>query len=586
MKGHSVVTSNSSKSTGIKRVLLMGNPNVGKSVIFSRLTGTRVIASNYPGTTVGYSQGFMNLGEDRVEVIDVPGTYTLEPTSEAEEIASEMLNTGDLIINVVDATNLERNLYLTQQLFERDIPLVVALNIWDETEHRGIHIELDKLRERLGVPVIPTVAVSGQGIKELVTSIVSATSPDTPARSYDERWATIGGIISQVQRITHRHHTWRERLGDASVQPLAGGIIALVVLAVAFLVVRFIGENLIGYVLEPLFDTLWEPVVLRLSDILGGSGFFHDILIGKIVGGEVNFVESFGLLPTGLFVPFGMVLPYIISFYLVLGLFEDTGYLPRLAVLMDTLMHRLGLHGYAIIPSMLGLGCNVPAVLATRILESKRERFIAATLISIAIPCAALQAMIFGLVGEQGAQYVAIVFGTLFVVWIILGVIINRFARGFSPELLIEIPPYRMPPWRTVLQKLWMRVNGFLKEAIPIILGAVLVINILYTLGVFDAIADFASPVVTGLLGLPKEAVTALVIGFLRKDVALGMLAPLGMSANQLVVGSVVLAMFFPCVATFVVLLRELGVVNMLKSVAIMIATALLVGGALNLILQ
>ena len=586
MKGHSVVTSNSSKSTGIKRVLLMGNPNVGKSVIFSRLTGTRVIASNYPGTTVGYSQGFMNLGEDRVEVIDVPGTYTLEPTSEAEEIASEMLNTGDLIINVVDATNLERNLYLTQQLLERDIPLVVALNIWDETEHRGIHIELDKLRERLGVPVIPTVAVSGQGIKELVTSIASATSPDTPARSYDERWATIGGIISQVQRITHRHHTWRERLGDASVQPLAGGIIALVVLAVAFLVVRFIGENLIGYVLEPLFDTLWAPVVLRLSDILGGSGFFHDILIGKIVGGEVNFVESFGLLTTGLFVPFGMVLPYIISFYLVLGLFEDTGYLPRLAVLMDTLMHRLGLHGYAIIPSMLGLGCNVPAVLATRILESKRERFIAATLISIAIPCAALQAMIFGLVGEQGAQYVAIVFGTLFVVWIILGVIINRFARGFSPELLIEIPPYRMPPWRTVLQKLWMRVNGFLKEAIPIILGAVLVINILYTLGVFDAIADFASPVVTGLLGLPKEAVTALVIGFLRKDVALGMLAPLGMSANQLVVGSVVLAMFFPCVATFVVLLRELGVVNMLKSVAIMIATALLVGGALNLILQ
>ncbi|HUV44357.1 MAG TPA: ferrous iron transporter B [Dehalococcoidales bacterium] len=586
MKGHSVVTSNSSKSTGIKRVLLMGNPNVGKSVIFSRLTGTRVIASNYPGTTVGYSQGFMNLGEDRVEVIDVPGTYTLEPTSEAEEIASEMLNTGDLIINVVDATNLERNLYLTQQLLERDIPLVVALNIWDETEHRGIHIELDKLRERLGVPVIPTVAVSGQGIKELVTSIVSATSPDTPARSYDERWATIGGIISQVQRITHRHHTWREHLGDASVQPLAGGIIALVVLAVAFLVVRFIGENLIGYVLEPLFDTLWAPVVLRLSDILGGSGFFHDILIGKIVGGEVNFVESFGLLTTGLFVPFGMVLPYIISFYLVLGMFEDTGYLPRLAVLMDTLMHRLGLHGYAIIPSMLGLGCNVPAVLATRILESKRERFIAATLISIAIPCAALQAMIFGLVGEQGAQYVAIVFGTLFVVWIILGVIINRFARGFSPELLIEIPPYRMPPWRTVLQKLWMRVNGFLKEAIPIILGAVLVINILYTLGIFDAIADFASPVVTGLLGLPKEAVTALVIGFLRKDVALGMLAPLGMSANQLVVGSVVLAMFFPCVATFVVLLRELGVVNMLKSVAIMIATALLVGGALNLILQ
>ncbi|GAH88259.1 unnamed protein product, partial [marine sediment metagenome] len=247
------------------------------------------------------------------------------------------------------------------------------------------------------------------------------------------------------------------------------------------------------------------------------------------------------------------------AFYLVLGLLEDIGYLPRLAVLMDTIMHRLGLHGYAIIPTLLGFGCNVPAVLATRILESKRERFITATLISIAVPCAALQAMIFGLVGERGGQYVAIVYGTLFVVWIILGIILNRAVKGFSPELLIEIPPYRLPSWRAVLQKLWMRAYGFLVEAVPIILGAVLVINILYFFRVFDAIANFTAPVVTGLLGLPKEAVTALVIGFLRKDVALGMLAPLALTAEQLVVGCVVLAMFFPCIATFVVLLRELG---------------------------
>jgi len=234
---------------------------------------------------------------------------------------------------------------------------------------------------------------------------------------------------------------------------------------------------------------------------------------------------------------------------------------------------------------MLGLGCNVPAVLATRILESKRERFIAATLISIAVPCASLQAMVFGLVGQYGIQYVAIIYGTLFIVWILLGIIINRFAGGFSPELLTEIPPYRLPPWRTVLLKLWMRVRSFFKEAIPIILGAVLVINILYVLGVFDAIANFTAPLITGVLGLPREAVTAIVIGFLRKDVALGMLAPLGLSANQLVIGSVVLAMFFPCMATFVVLLRELGIGSMIKAIGIMVVSALLVGGALNLIL-
>jgi len=569
----------------MRKILLVGNPNVGKSVIFSRLTGVHTTVSNYPGTTISYIRGFLKLGEEKVEVIDVPGTYTLEPTSEAEKIALQMLETGDIVINVVNATNLERSLYLTLQLLERDIPVVVALNLWDDTRHRGIHIDLDKLKEFLGVPAIPTVAVTGEGIKELVENIPRAASPGTPVRSRDERWAAIGSIIDQVQRVDHRHHTWIERLQDASVRPLTGGVIAVAVLVIAFLVIRFIGESLIGYVLDPLFNALWTPVILGLSNLMGGSGFLHDVIVGKITGGEVNFVESFGLLSSGLYVPFAMVLPYIISFYLVLGLLEDIGYLPRLAVLMDTIMHWLGLHGYAIIPTLLGLGCNVPAVLATRILESKRERFIASTLVSIAVPCAALQAMIFGLVGQRGGRYVVIVYGTLFVAWVILGVILNHMVKGFSPELLIEIPPYRLPPWRILLQKMWMRIYGFLAEAIPIILGAIVVINVLYSLGVFDAIADFTAPVVTGLLGLPKEAVTSLVIGFLRKDVALGMLAPLALSATQLVVASVVLAMLFPCIATFIVLFRELGVVNMFKSAGVMISAALITGAILNLIL-
>jgi ferrous iron transport protein B len=568
------------------KILLMGNPNVGKSVLFSRLTGVRVIISNYPGTTVSYTRGETKLGRKTAEVIDVPGTYTLEPTSEAEEVALEMLRGGDVVVNVVNATNLERNLYLTLQLLEKGVPVVVALNMWDDTKHEGIDINLDKLRELLGVPVIPTVAVTGEGIKELVENIPKATSPRLPSRRRDQRWAAVGKIIDQVQHVRHhRHHTWRERLSDASVKPLTGGIIALAVLATSFIVVRFIGEGLIGYVFTPLFDNLWAPVLMKLSAMLGGGGFLHDIVIGKLIGGQVDFVQSFGLLSSGLYIPFAMVLPYVVAFYLVLSLLEDVGYLPRLAVMVDTIMHRLGLHGYAIIPTLLGLGCNVPAVLATRILESKRERFIAATLISIAIPCAALQAMIIGLVGARGAQYVILVYGTLFVVWIILGTILRLSVRGFTPELLIEIPPYRLPQWRAMLQKVWLRVYGFLAEAIPIILGAVLVINVLYFFGVFEAIANFTAPVVTNLLGLPKEAVTAVVIGFLRKDVALGMLAPLALSTKQLVVGSVVLAMFFPCIATFVVLLRELGVVNMLKSTGIMIAAALITGGILNLVL-
>jgi len=569
----------------MRNILLVGNPNVGKSVLFSRLTGVRTTVSNYPGTTISYTRGYTKVGEEKLEIVDVPGTYTLEPSSEAEEIALKMLKNGDVVINVVNAINLERSLYLTLQLLEMDIPVVVALNLWDDTKHRGIHINLEKLRDSLGVPVIPTVAVTGEGIKELVENIPKAASPDGPHRSREERWVAVGTIIEEVQHIDRRRHTWVERLQDASVKPFTGGLIAVAVLVLAFLVVRFIGESLIGYVLDPLFNKLWAPVVLRISELMGGSGILHDIVVGKVISGEVNFVESFGLLTSGLYVPFAMVLPYIFSFYLILGLLEDVGYLPRLAVLMDTIMHWLGLHGYAIIPTLLGLGCNVPAVLSTRILESKRERFIASTLVSIAVPCAALQAMIFGLVGERGGHYVIIVYGTLFVVWVILGIILHHAIKGFSPELLIEIPPYRLPPWKIVFQKMWMRIYGFLAEAIPIILGAILIINILYVFGVFDVIANITAPVISGLLGLPKEAVTSLIIGFLRKDVALGMLAPLSLTAKQLVVASVVLAMFFPCIATFVVLLRELGVVDMCKAAGIMLASALITGGMLNLLL-
>ncbi|MBN1566568.1 MAG: ferrous iron transporter B [Acidobacteria bacterium] len=567
------------------KILLVGNPNVGKSVVFSRLTGVHVISSNYPGTTVGYTKGSMKLGDEPADVIDVPGTYTLDPTCEAERVAQQMLSEGEIIIDVVDATNLERNLYLTLQLLERNIPVVLALNVWDETKHRGISIDLDKLRELLGVPVIPTVAVTGEGMKHLVEALPQAKTPKHPIRTNEERWKDVGRIIEQVQHITHHHHTWKERLADASIRPLSGALIAIAVLAGTFFGVRFVSESIISYAMDPLFDNFWAPVVLRISEIMSGSGLLHDIIVGHISGGKINYVESFGLLTSGLYVPLAMVLPYILSFYLALGLLEDSGYLPRLAVMVDTLMHRLGLHGYAIIPTMLGLGCNVPGIMASRVLESKRERFIVATLISIAVPCASLQAMIFGLVGERGGQYVLLVYSVLFVVWLVLGIILRRAVRGFTPELLIEIPAYRFPSGRAVFQKLWARMRGFIAEAVPIVLGAVVVVNILYSLGVFNAIADAAAPVVTTIMGLPKESVTALVIGFLRKDVALGMMASLELTAKQLVVGSVVLAMFFPCIATFTVLLKELGISSLLKATGIMVIASFVTGGILNLVL-
>ena len=272
----------------INKILLMGNPNVGKSALFSRLTGAKVVISNYPGTTVEFTQGYMKLGSTTPAIIDVPGTYTLKPTSRAEEVAVQMLKDGDVIINIVDATNLERNLHLTLELLEKDIPLIVVLNMWDDTKHRGIEIDVEKLEKILGVPVIPTCGLTGEGVKELVKHIPTAKTRRIEPLKDAEKWKYIGKIVEDVQKLHHRHHTFLEVLEDLSIRPLTGAPIALLVLFLSFLVVRFIAENLIGYVCEPFFDGIWAPIMLRLSALLGPGSFLHKIFIGELNGGAID----------------------------------------------------------------------------------------------------------------------------------------------------------------------------------------------------------------------------------------------------------------------------------------------------------
>ena len=570
----------------VNKILLIGNPNVGKSTFFSRLTGAKVIISNYPGTTVEFTQGYMKINDSRPVIIDVPGTYSLKPTSKAEEVAVNMLKDGDVMINVIDATNLERNLYLTHELREKNVPMVVALNMWDETKHKGIEIDIAGLEKHLGVPVVATCGLTGEGIKELVERIPEARPAEKPLLNDEEKWKSIGKIVEEVQKIHHRHHTFLENLEDLSIKPITGIPLAIVVIVITFWIIRFIGEGIISYIADPIFQKAWLPLMIKLSTFLNGSGIFHDIIIGKFIDGEISYAQSFGLFTTGLYVPFAMVLPYIISFYFMLGILEDFGYLPRFAVLVDNFMHKLGLHGYAIIPMILGLGCNVPGALATRLLEERREKFIAATLMAVAVPCMAQIAMIVGLVGDRGGGYVALVFGTLFIVLITKGMILNKVMKGKSPEILLEIPPYRIPQIHAVFKKLWMRVSSFIKEAVPYVLLGILVVNILYFLHVIDFFAKVFSPILINVWGLPEEAIGALIVGFLRKDVAIGMLGPLDLTTKQLVVGSTVLAIYFPCIATFMVLVKELGIKDMLKSAGIMISVAIIVGGLMNLILR
>jgi len=571
----------------MKRILLMGNPNVGKSAIFTRLTNVRVIVSNYPGTTVEFTRGAMRLNGQKVEVIDAPGTYSLEPMVPAEKVAVQLLQKSDpeetVIINIIDSTNLERNLNLTLQILSKGLPTIVVLNFWDEIAHRGISIKANKLSDLLDARVVPTVAITGIGIKELKESLINA-GPSSFRLQEDSKWITIGKILNETQTVKHHHHTLLQGLQEVSTHPVAGFPIAIIVLFVSFFIIRFIGEGLISWIFNPLFEKLWAPVLMKISVLLNHSGFWHDIFIGKLVNGEIDFFQSFGILSTGLYIPIAAVLPYIFSFYLILSFLEDSGYLPRLAILLDRLMHQIGIHGMGIIPMMLGLGCNVPGALATRIMETRKERFISATIMAIAVPCMAQIAMIFGLLGKFGFKGLAPVFGTLFVVWLILGKIMSIFVRGESPEIFTEIPPYRFPYFTSLFKKVWMRIYWFLKEALPFVLIGVFIVNLLYSLGIIDFLSRIFGPIISRILGLPSAAIAALLIGFLRKDVAIGMLAPLGLSIGQLVTASVVLTMYFPCVATFVVLIRELGFLDMLKAAIIMILSAFFVGWVLNLI--
>jgi len=573
----------------IKKIYLIGNPNVGKSVIFSRLTGVHVVSSNYPGTTVEISKGYLQLDGNRVEIVDLPGTYSLEPTSSAEEVAVSLLKEYPkdeiAVINILDSTNLERNMLLTLGLIEEGYPIVVCLNMCDEASHRGVGIDAKKLESILRVPVVSTCAITGAGIKSMIERIKEAAPAVRGRLSHEERWKEIGRIIEQVQRLEHRHHSLREMLEDASVQPFTGLIMAAGIIYASFKFVRFIGEGIINKITDPVFFDLYQPMLEKMTFYWQEKGFWFHLLIGDLINGKIDFKQSLGVLTTAPYIEFGMVLPYVISFYFILSLLEDIGYLPRLAILLDNVLHRLGLHGYAIIPVLLGFGCNVPGILSTRVLESKRERFIASTIISIGVPCVPLQAMIFGLLGAFGGYYVAGIYLVLFCLILMLGLILNRIMPGYSPEFLLEIPSYRFPPLSMLGKKLYFRVKGFLIEAVPIVLIGVLFINILLYFRLFDIVTNIFAPLIKGVFGLPKEAIVALAIGFLRKDVAVGMLMPLSLSAKQLFIAATLLAVSFPCAATFIILWKELGLKDLIKAALIMIIVSIIVGGLLNFII-
>jgi ferrous iron transport protein B len=567
-----------------RRILLAGNPNVGKSVVFSRLTGLDVVSSNYPGTTVEVTSGHAIIGGERFNLVDVPGAYSHAATNKAEEAARALLAEEDkaLILNVIDATNLERNLFYTMELAGLCAPMIVLLNKWDIARRRGVEIDPAALGRLLGARVIPFVATTGEGLKALKEAVEDFGAGRLPApvclpEDPDERWKLIGRISAECQKIRHKHATFLEKLEDITSRPGTGLPFAVGMLLGVFWLIRAVGEGLLNGVLDPLFNSVWMPL---LTKTLAGlpEGFVRTLLLGA----TPVPLESFGLLTTGLYIPFVTVLPYIVTFYAVLSLLEDIGYLPRLAVMLDSSMHKLGLHGYGTVPLMLGLGCKVPAILATRVLETPRERVIAAALTLALAPCMPQTAMILSLLAPFGLKYTLAVFGTLLLAGVAASALLSRLLKGETPELFLEIPPYQLPSPRMLGRKLYLRLRDFLAEAVPMIISGVLLVAVLDATGLMSALTALFRPVVTGFMGLPAETVAVMTLGFLRKDVSIAMLAPFDMSPGELVAACVFMSLYLPCMGSFMVTVRELGLRDAAKVFAVNLTLAVLAAALLN----
>ncbi|MFH1369089.1 MAG: ferrous iron transporter B [Elusimicrobiota bacterium] len=571
------------------KILLIGNPNVGKSVLFSRLTGIDVIVSNYPGSTVEFTRGYVLLSGEKYELIDVPGTYALTPTNRAEEVAVQMLadfRQGDIVINVVDAANLERNLSLTLDILKLKLPAVVALNRWDMTASRGIEIDPPQLSAYLKIPVVPVIGVSGEGVKELAEALAQVSAgPQKPSiyvpEKSEEKWRLIGEICSNSQKLYHRHPNLFEKLQEFSIKMPYAIFIALGALAGSFAFVRFIGESLINYIFDPIFNKLYMPALLKIANPEVLPVWLSKFLLGA----RPVPMESFGLLTTGIYIPVVILLPYIFSFYLVLSFLEDTGYLVRIAVVMDRVFHKVGLHGYASIPILLGLGCKVPAIVSTRILESRKERLITLILILMLAPCMPQTAMIYAVLNNFGLHVVIAFFLALIAWGLIIGFALNKFLKGETPELFVEIPPYQLPHAGTLSKKVYMRLKLFLVEAVPMIILGIALVNLLDLAGFIDKISNLSAPLVHGLLGLPKEMSVVMISGFLRKDVSVALIVPFNLTLKQLVIASMMLVIYLPCIATFSMIVKEFSLKTAVKVSALTFVIAISLAAFLNIII-
>ncbi len=555
------------------KILLMGPPNVGKSVFFNLMTGLNVSMANYAGTTVAYTAGTATLSSGSYPLIDVPGTYTLNATNQAEEVAVKMLDSNPAaIICVVDASNLESSLYLLLQILERGIPTVVALNRSDLAAEKGYIIDTRLLTEELKLPVIPTVAITGEGLEELkkeAEEIISSPRKRRDKKTPPASWQEAERLTQLVQK---RESTSDEStpLGDLLVQPWPGLPLAGLGLLLIFGLVIGLGMGLRQFFLLPLFTQLLLPLIEGAVIYLVPEGLIQRILIG-----------DYGFLIKGIEWPFALVMPYVLSFYLALSLMEDSGYLPRLGILLDGLLNRIGMRGSNIIPLLLGYGCGIPGILATRALSSKKERIMISLMISLAVPCIAQSGAFISLLAEKSITVVIAVFMLSFLALAAAGFMLDLILPGSTPITLEEIPDLLPPRKEVLFKKLWIRFKNFIFDGALPMVGAVAVAAVLYETGIMVMLGSLMSPLVAGWLKLPQEAAGPLLLGIMRRELAVLPLLEMELTTIQLFTGAVVALFYVPCIAMIATLAREFSLKMSIIVLLFTTSSAFLLGGVI-----
>ncbi len=663
------------EQTGKKKLVLVGNPNVGKSLFFNHFSGLYVDVSNFPGTTVEITEG----NYKNFRVVDTPGIYGVSSFNDEERVARDEVLSADIVLNVIDATNLERDLFLTLQLIDMQFPMVIALNMMDALEEAGMEIDVERLSEILSVPIVKVTAIKKQGFDELDKALEKATignadktllnalepmlskmkptanpiadalmilegdetvaqrhailPEDRREEIYVARRNRVNEIVAEVMHEKSKMKfgaVLSEKLGKWTINPISGIPILIFALWLIYEVVGvMVAQRVVGHTEVELGNKRFEPFVKHLfatitpveisvdvlngeevietktfafpegtsrdkakfeelkafikgKDVMQNFNFSQETLWGKIV---TIFAGEFGAFTMTVTYLAFLLLPLVIGFYMFLAILEDCGYLPRLATMVDRLFTGIGLNGRAVIPIILGFGCVTMATVTTRLLQTSREKTIAASILNFAIPCSAQLAVITALLTKAGGIYTMVFFLIILASLIAIGTIVDKLLPGKSSALLIDLPPMRLPRASNVLKKTWIKTKSFMQEAAPWFFIGALLISVMQVTGLLEGWVRLFEPITTAWLHLPAESARAFVMGMVRRDFGAAGLYELNLTPQQIVVSLTVITLFVPCIASLMVLIKERGVKEAMTIWAGSWLFAFGVGGAVAFIL-